>query len=373
MIKKLFYILLILTIIASVIYFAASLALKPFLLKELSKGLNGRRVEAKAVSVSFPLSLNFKNLRVFNKKEDKGLLLTAENLNIGINPFSLFNRRILLDQVVLIKPDIKTEKDSSADLNIADLLAPSKEAKPRDRKTVLIFRIEIKNGRLEFLDNTVLPRAFNGKIDNINLKIAKVHFPLTSAKTNFSLSFNLVSLANQIKGRAKTEGWINIVKKDMLADLEIENVDIVYFKPYYKKGFSYIENGILSFSSSLDSKDNDITAVCRLEASSLSFAKEVEETSNILGISLGDMIEYLKDSRGKINFSFSLRGKMDKPDELISKGANVVIKSSLQKMVYSQLQKLLQKTGEGTVNAPGKAQEKLEDIRKILEGVFKPE
>ena len=376
MFKKLLYIFISAIVIIVVLYYTASLGFKPFLLKQLSQALK-RRVEAKSVSLSFPLNLQFKNLRIFNKGE-KDMLLTAEGLDIGVNPFSLFSQRLLLNHIVLISPNLKIEKNTEGILNIEDLLNPEvvPVPGPKKKKAAVLLRAEIKKGEIELQDKTVSPLPFTAKIAALNLKVAKVYFPPASAKSNFSLSFNLVNLAGQIRGSARAQGWINIIKKDMLADLEIKNIDIAYFKPYYKSGFSTIENGLLNFASSPDSKNNNLTAPCRLEISNLSFAAGSEASSELLGVSVADLVDYLKDSRGKISMGFTLRGKMDKPQELISQTSNVVIKATLQKLVNSQLQRLLEfgeKTSEGVGTTTGKTKEKLEDIRKVLEGIFKSE
>jgi uncharacterized protein involved in outer membrane biogenesis len=372
MFRKFIYLFLALLILLSVIYLVASLTLKPFLLKELSRGLNNRRVEARAVSVSFPLNFEFKDLRLFNKEEER-MLLTVEDLKIGLNPFSFFTQTTLLNYILLSKPDLKLEKSSSGELNISDLLTPSQKPKAKSKRQLLILRIEIKKGEIELLDHTAVSQPFTTKIDNLNLRIAKVYFPPTSAKTNFNLSFDLVNLAGQIRGSAETQGWVNIIKKDMSADLEIKNFDLTYFKPYYKSGFSSIQSGVLSFDSNLNSKDNDLAARCKLEVNSLTFAQENESSSDVFGVSVTNLIDYLKDSQGKISMTFTLHGKMDKPQELISRMSGVVIKSSLQKLVYSQMEKLFQKTTEQANGVTSKTQEKLEDIRKVLKGIFKPE
>lgn len=376
MVKKIIFIFVILIITLTLAYFAASLALKPVLLKQLNKAVN-RRVEVKVVSLSFPLNLKFEEVRIFNKGgSGNDLLLSAEDVRIGVNPFSLFGPRVLLSHIILTKPELKIEKNSEGDLNVDDFLAPAQEPKAKKAKTLLILKAEIKKGQIQFLDKTVLPQPLTSKIDHLNLRLAKVSFPPTTAKTNFRLSFDLINLANQIKGTFHTQGWINMVKKDMLADLEIKNFDLIYFKPYYKSGFSYLESGVLDFSSDLDSKDNNLMAICRLEARYLSFGEPSQAASKLLDVSVRDLVEYLKDSQGKIVMNFTLRGKMDKPQELISQAADVVIKSTLQKLVYSQLERFLEfghKAANGAGTATDKTKEKLEDIRKVLEGIFKTE
>lgn len=377
MIKRLFYISVVLIILMAVIYFIASVALKPFLLKQLSQGL-GRKVETKSASISFPLNLELKDLRIFNKNAE-GELLTAKNLKAGVNPFSFFTKKILLNHFILINPRIKLEKNVDGSLNISDLVSPkpTQPSAAKSNKSLLVLKIEVKNGQVDFVDKTIQPLALTTKIDNLNLKITKASFPLASTAANFNTSFDLINLAGQMKGSFVSQGWVNIAQKDISADLKIKDFDVTYFKPYYKGGFSSIDNGILSFNSDISSKNNDLTAVCKLEINYLSFIQGSQAASTLFGVSVTDLVEHLKDTDGKITMNFTLRGKMDEPQKLLTQATNVVIKSTLQKLVSSQLQRLIEfgeKTTEGAGTVTGKTQEKLEDIKKVLEGIiFKPE
>ncbi len=373
--KKIFYIFLALILIVWVIYFILSLSLKPFLLSQLSQALK-TKVEAKSVSLSFPLNLEFGGLHIFNQDKDAELL-RAENLEIGLNPFSFLSRRILLNHFILINPVFKLEKNTDGSLNISDFLKPAPGQKPagKKNKSLLALRIEIKNGQVEFLDKTV-PGGFTTKIDNLNLKIAKVYLPITSAKSNFNISFDLINPAGQVKGQSAAHGWINVIKKDMLAKMEIRNFDLTYFMPYYKSGFSSVEKGVLNFHSEVSAENNDLTATCKLEVNYLSFVAGSQAASTLFGLSVADLAEYLKDSQGKITMNFTLRGKMDKPQELLSQAGGVVINQTLKKLIKSQMERMLE-FGEKTTSNAGstkdKTQEKLQDIKKVLEGIFKQE
>lgn len=371
--KKFFYIFLALILIVWVIYFVLSLSLKPFLLSQLNQALK-TRVEAKSVSLSFPFNLEFGRLIIFDKG-NQNKILSAEKAKIGLNPFSFLSQRILLNHFILINPVIMLEKSTDGSLNISDLFnqAPAPSPRAKGAKTLLLLRAEIKNGEIEFLDKTIYPSALT-RIKNLNLKIAKVSFPPVSAAANFRISFDLVNLANEVKGRWQTRGWVNVIKKDMSAEAQIKNLDITYFMPYYKSGFSSVEKGILNFTGDIDSKSNNLTAACRLEVNELSFVKGNQPATDLFGVSVSDLARYLKNSDGKIIMNFTLRGTMDKPQEMLSQATGIVVNYLLQKAVKSQMERLLElgeKTGQEAGKAKDSAGQKIDDIKKVFEGIFK--
>ncbi|MDD2703330.1 MAG: DUF748 domain-containing protein, partial [Candidatus Omnitrophica bacterium] len=156
-------------------------------------------------------------------------------------------------------------------------------------------------------------------------------------------------------------GRMDFVPKDMDGFLQVKDVEIVSFAPYYGKIISdkKLISGKLDFSSDIKAKNNDLTAVCHLELGQLVYAQEVLE-GGLAGIPnvLPGALDFFTDASGKIVLDFSIKTKLDNP---------VLDPKVLQKTVMdAALKKLSNKPPEKNVENVVDQFKKLKDQYKDI-------
>ena len=192
---------------------------KKIIVSQIERNLK-TKVSLGDISLSLPFTINLTDLELGN-------LLKADRISVSPSILSLFTGKIILSGLTIINPLISLEHSPDGSLNLPKLELKGKQP------PILLTGLVIKNGKLVFIDKKISAEGHRIIADKINGRIYKVMFPPISQNIKFELFASFVHPDGRALGDASALGWIDFGPKDMDANLQIKDLDITYFAPYY--------------------------------------------------------------------------------------------------------------------------------------------
>lgn len=326
--KKIFSITAIVIIIFSLAYVYFLLEAKNIIAKKIEQA-TGHKTTINKLNIKPPLNLEIRGLNIAG-------LVKVDYIDLAPSIYSFLLGRIVLNKVKIVSPEftyrrtapIAPIKDSPAVVTAAAapvteapvVEAPAAMAIAQHKSSPIIIKIlKVYSGRLNFTDTTASSGVINFIIKNIDFSISNLSTSEIKSTSNFSLKGNISWNTGEPDGNLLLEGWVNFHKKDMLADLKIENIDAIVFYPYYSTwvdlGKARIEKAKLNFSSNIKGVNNNVSAVCHLELADVVRkvrpSEEPQEKAERLTDAVLDMFKSMNN--GKVVLDFTLNTKMDQP------------------------------------------------------------
>jgi len=272
--------------------------------------LIGRKVSIGSLYIIPPYSVCISDLRIER-------LLTVDKIRIEPSITGLLAGKPGLNKLFLSNPVFSLVRIDKKTLNISQIIDSIKSKRAGTKRSGTNFFVKeaiVEEGEIEFYDETV--DLYFG-ITPLSMSVIT---SLKDFKTRINLAAQLVSSNKKEVGDISAAGWMNILKKDMDAIFYLDDLEVVYFSPYFKKIFKNIKSGRLFFTADMVSQNNDLTVDCHLETRGLKFSDEesiISDTQenefalvdNISGI----VFDTLIGPRGGGIFDFSIHTKFDRP------------------------------------------------------------
>ncbi|MDD5255680.1 MAG: DUF748 domain-containing protein [Candidatus Omnitrophica bacterium] len=300
-------VLAIAAVLAAVVFTAANVFLVfqgKALLVSLLKQATGRNVTLGSLELIPPLQFNLRDLQIEG-------ILKAESISITPGFLGLIAGRISVNSLTLVKPEFIYEKDGSG---------PAAFRPPAFLEKLIIGRLNVRDGALTFIDHGVGLEGIVLHVNRINVTLVNSYVPPKSLLSKFELTGKIPWEGGGEEGSIELEGWLDILKKDMQATLNLTGIDGIYLYPYYSSWVDIekarIEKAKLNFTSSIQGLNNNITAHCRLELTDIVRKPRpsdvpAERAERITDVVL-DIFRALNE--GKIVLDFTIRTKMDRPE-----------------------------------------------------------
>lgn len=310
--KKLIFVGIFALIAIYCIAYAFILTKGKAIIQKVLQDLTHKKVTIGFFDITFPLNLEIKNIDI----EGAGKI---EKIMVSPSLLSLITGNVALNSLRIIKPEITYEKELAPFYPESVPATPFAQKEKRKPLRLILKRINIRDGKINFIDHTAGRESIKIIIKDINFNLTNLYLFPASVIANFELKGNIPWQQEQEVGKIEADGWINFFKKDMQATLKIQDIDGVYLYPYYSRwidlGKAGIESATLNFTSNINGLNNNITAECHLELTNIvrkerpieELSKEEKITETIL-----DFFKTL--SQGKIVLDFTIRTKMDRPE-----------------------------------------------------------
>lgn len=325
MLKK---IVLIAVISFAVIFTGASVFVvlngKRIVVKQLEEATN-RKVIIGSLGMGLPFNVTIYALDIEG-------LLKAEHISIRPGLLSLFSGTLVLDDIEIIRPYLVYDKPQPKPQTLPTVMpapvekapepsAPATVAAPTQKNKPLrlaIGHLGIRDGKLDFLDTPSGSEKMKITVTGIYFNLNNLYLFPSSAKSRFNLAAKVPWATEKDEGTIRADGWMDVSAKNMEATVNIKGIDGVYLYPYYATWVdlerSRIQSATLNFESKIKSKDNDLTADCRIELADIVFkprteGEEMEKAEKIAKAVL-DIFKMLNQNR--VVFNFTIRTKMDK-------------------------------------------------------------
>jgi len=317
--RKIFKIIVILVAVFTLAYVLALSFGKAFLVNKL-KALANRKVSIDRLMLKPPFTLEAQGLSI----EGIGKI---ERISVSPSVLYFLIGRLAFNKVEVIRPEITYERlavqvtGTGADTKIRASQGSDAAQADAGRIMPLVFkRVIVRSGKLNFVDHTAQPREIRVTIRGINLDLSNFYTYPSKVVMRFSLEGNIPWQQGIADGKVTFKGWVDLYKKNMQADLAIENIDGIALYPYYATWVDLekarIEKAKLNFKSNIKGVNNDVDAVCRLELTDIVRKprppEEPQEKAERITDAVLDMFKSM--NQGKVMLDFTLHTKMDRPE-----------------------------------------------------------
>ncbi|MFA5287630.1 MAG: DUF748 domain-containing protein [Candidatus Omnitrophota bacterium] len=305
------------------------------------------------VNITPPFSINLIDLKI-------GDLFQADRVSVSPNILGFFAGKIVLSGVALINPVIRVEQSKEGKFNIPQLEQKAKQP------PVYITGLALRNGKVIFNDKKASPEGFVIILSRINADISKVILPPTSLKTNFKVSGDFLRPDNKKIGSINFFGWLDFGPKNMDGTLEIKNLDITYFSPYYGSFISSkkLLSAKLNTKTTFKSQNNNLDTLTNLKLSNLVYAKYVEDVLDVPSLSLArNALDFFTDTKGNLDLEFDISTKLDNPSISIEQLEKVILKAAVRNLANQNPEDLIKKINDNI--------EQFKGFGKGLEKIFK--
>jgi len=227
--------------------------------------------------------------------------------------------------------------------------------------------IDLKEGKVVFLDNAVMPRPYRLTFEDIDSELG-IRLNKDYTKVTAVSSKGTGSLQGD---RAQQVRWITSLDPDrreltMSNRFEISNIDIIPFRPYYDPYSPLeIQSGVFSGTLVFDFDNGNIGSTNTVRLRNLRFRQKMDDSSQRYWVAaIPDIIKYLETSPGEITFDFKIKGPMDDPRFY----PGPVVKRAIQNMAVDKISELLAppEEQEGQVTEKSDAQKVVDVISELL-------
>ena len=281
-------------------------------IKKLVEDLTQKKLTMGKFSLLPPLNVEIKNISVEN-------LLKADSVFVAPSLIGLLTGRIVFNEITIVRPEFSYSKSSlpSGEPQPSQpAVAAKKQATPM---RVFIKRLKIKDGNINFTDKDISKEGLAIRVSHLNFDLENLYSFPASIISEFELSAAVAGREGSSEGKAHMIGWINFFKKDMKATLKIEDIDGVYFYPYYSQWVdlekAHIENAKLDFTSDIQGVNDEVTANCRLELAEIKFKErgpdEKQEKAEKIAHMVLDIFKSMNNN--KIVLDFTIKTKINSP------------------------------------------------------------
>ncbi|MDI6605987.1 MAG: DUF748 domain-containing protein, partial [Candidatus Omnitrophota bacterium] len=311
-----------------------------------------------SLSLSIPLTINIRGLQI-------GQLFRADNISFSPSILSLFAGRTVLNNVRIINPLLNFEMNKEGSLNLAGP-PPAAGAKKGKSPPLLLTALSIKNGKFIFNDKKIMPQGYQTIIERVNIDISKTMLPPTSLNIKFRLQGQLADSKEQPLGAIYGSGWIDFGPRDMDGTLEIKEVELTYFAPYYGNFLSSrkLLSAKLSTLSEFKAKNNALKITTQLKLHDLVYAQQDSEKINPTSIFelAQNALDLFLDPSGNLNLQFTIDTRLDKPQLTVADLKGLILQAAIQNLSSQSPVELIKK-GKQLL-------EQFKDFGKGLEDLF---
>lgn len=360
--KKIFIFILLFALIVSILGGCATYFLKPFLKEKILDAAEsnlGKRIELSGFDISLARGIIF--LKGFGIEDSKLIkyhnVATADEIILDIDLLSTLLRKNLVFQKIYLKDfafSLKNRKRSDPAIEVASqmsevserkMVSPKSNPKSKWRRDVLyIKRLLIENSKFAFTDYSVAQPPTVIEVVNVNGRIEDFSASLLEGGVLKGIAHLKAELNSKNKGLLKLDG--SFARSESGTDfdfkLSLDNVDLIRFSPYYSNtSFAILKEAKLD----LDSKASCLRN--RLNASQNARIYDIElcditlnDENTLFGLPAKTVIEFFKDLKGDIEFSFNIVGTIDDPKFDAGPVVKQVLSNAIGDKIISRLREL---------------------------------
>ncbi len=214
--------------------------IKTILSKQLTTFLN-REVEVGKISIGLFKGITVEDLKVSQLSTFKqGTFISAKKFVVKYYLFALLKKKLVINRLVLVEPQIAVERLADGKFNFSDLMekGSTKEEKDvqgkeqvkesQDKKSpfsLLVSKVQIVKGKVSFKDN--FTNKFAADIEHLNLEIKQANL-LTPFEINLSFEEKVVLDKKELKGKVNFKSKINLSNLDMnKVGIDIEQLGFI--------------------------------------------------------------------------------------------------------------------------------------------------
>ncbi len=349
-----------------VLTFYAVKFIEPRLQTVMGPGLTLEEIELKTTYLSV------KGVQ-YEDPRSKQRFFQAEEIRIYPSLLSLLKNSLHIKEFTLLRPSFFFYRSREGHL-VGPWVTTREErggreiSKEEEKKRgkaveVQLDRIQIQKGSIDFEDRKVGDPPSQMKWKELDVDIRDIRYPLASLHSP-------VELKGKIKGREREgsitlKGWIDAKTMDMETALQIREIEVRAFEPYYRKRVSAeIESGSMEMDCKIIVKEKRIDAPGELDLINLHIRGG---GGTVLWIPAETLISLLEKKRHQIRAKFHVKGNMENPRFNLQE-------TFLTQLALSFAQSLgipVKVVGEEILQGTLKGEKGLVEELQSMEGLFK--
>jgi hypothetical protein len=253
----------------------------------------------------------------------------AERIIVTPDLRSLISRKVRVFSIVIKNPYLSVLRNPGKLIVVPSLTQREEKAWSQDSsaREVVIERIELKNGSLDFYDATVSRPPLKTRVEQVDALIQDVATPAAERT-----SFELAGIVKGIKGdgRATLSGWVGPGAKDSSSRVILEGVDLVGLQPYLvKKNDARVSRGALDLNLISEVRNDNLNGKGKLIFKDLTFAPSSGVFDTFMGLPRNAVISFLKDNNNAIDVDFTLSGNTKNPNFFLNESLSTRVAAAM--------------------------------------------
>ena len=274
------------------------------------------------ITLSMPFTVTIEKIEV-------GSLANIRKVSFSPNLIALLFGKVVIHGLTISEPVINLEQSADGKLNLPVLEQKKGRASPAE---IYLTSLKVLDGKIIFTDRKISASGYQVIVDKLNISVSKVSLPITSLAANFNLSCRLSNPAGKAFGEINFYGWLDYLQRDMDAKLEVKEMDVTNFSPYYGNFISNrkLLSAKLNLSSTFKAKNNNLNINTDFNLSNLVYEKDQEEE---LSLDLTkNALDFFTDSKGNLNLVFDIDTKLDSPSLSQDKLRSIILKAAMKNL-----------------------------------------
>ena len=235
------------------------------------------------------------------------------------------------------------------------------EQKEKERIFLKIDRLRVQMGSVDFEDWKPGEPPAQLKLSEIDLETKGIQYPFHSSRSPIQLRGRLQGKTKK-DGEILTKGWINLKTTDMEASLNVRQIEVKLFEPYYRKRVSaQIDSGYMAMDAKMTLREKIIDAPGKLELKDLHI-KGKEGT--VFWIPAKTLISLLKEKGDRVEVTFHMKGSIEDPNFSLQETLLTRIAISLLEALGVPIKAVGEEILEKTIKGEKGLTEELRDLER---------
>jgi hypothetical protein len=177
---------------------------------------------------------------------------------------------------------------------------------------MLIRRLTISGGSIDYLDGKVRRQAVLTRVRDIRLEVGEVANPFSDSWSTFDLTAEI--RGHGAPGVVKTKGKVKLKTMDMECGADVKGLDITGFMPYFQKNTDVnVTRGVMDVDMTVRVASGKVHAPGRAVLRNLDFAGQPGVKHLFMGVPLSLVMAFMKKGGDQIPLNFVVEGDLDNP------------------------------------------------------------
>jgi len=243
--------------------------------------------------------------------------LRADRVMLVPSMAGLFTGDYRISSITITGPYISIVRTRAGKIRVVPSLIPEKgketpaEASPR-KTSLIIGRITLKNGVVEFFDATVSRVPLKIRLEEIRADMDDLAIPSLNRKIALTLEAKVKG--NSRDGQVRVKGWADLSTLDSSIHLQLSSVDLTALQPYLvKSSDSKVQKGMLDLDLQSDVRSSRLKAPGTVVLNDLKLAPARGLFGTFMGVPRDAVLNIMKDQGNRITLHFILEGDIRNP------------------------------------------------------------
>jgi len=351
--KKKFKIIIWILAVFLVLFFAASILVSIYTPRIIEQQIEQNlklKTSLRKVSLTLPFTITLEGLEL-------GDLASIKKISLSPDLIGLIFGKIVIHGLNIMEPVINLVQSADGKLNLPVL---EQKGKP---PAIYLTGFRLENGKIIFTDRKVIADGFQVIVNKLDVRVSKVVMPITSLAADFKVSAELINAKGNVFGNVVFNGWLDYLAKDIDAKLEVINLDVTNFSPYYGNFISNkkLTSARLDLDSTFKAKNNALEVLTKFNLSKIVYASTQEEPLTDLSL-IKDALDFFVDPNGNLKLEFKVKTALDHPALSSKQLKSIILKAAAKNLTSQSPQQLVDKVAN-VIN-------KYKDLGKELKNIF---